>query len=69
MGTGKKPTNARNFIIKPEGVDEFFQDRGGQRHRGTMVAFDKDGNEVARGATYADFMANLRALEERTGCE
>jgi hypothetical protein len=65
MRNGRKPKNVRNLTIRPAWMDEFFQDSDGQRHRGMMVAFDKEGNEVARGTTYAEFMVNLHNSEQR----
>ena len=61
--TEKKTANVQNLVIRPVDVDEFFKDSNGQQHRGIMVAFDPEGNEVARGTTYAEFMADLRKAE------
>ena len=66
MGTGRKPTNVQNLIIRPVWGKESFPDSSRQRHRGVMVAVDQEGNELARGTTYAEFMANLRSREEAT---
>lgn len=66
MKTGKKLKNVEVLTIKPEHADEFFRDHDGEWQRGNMVAFDREGNEVARGSNYADFLAKLRGSEKLT---
>jgi hypothetical protein len=60
MRNGKKPTKMPNLVIKPAWEDGLLQGPDGQRHCGVMVAVDDEGNEVARGTTYAEFMASLK---------
>jgi len=62
MSVEDSPENTfPQIIIRPDRLDEFFSDRLGRRHRGVMAAYDRKGNIVASGVTYAEFMNNLKS--------
>ncbi|MCA9435170.1 MAG: hypothetical protein KC978_05260 [Candidatus Omnitrophica bacterium] len=61
-----KPTDRPNqdranlLSIRAGNLSDVFADEDGKLVRGIMIAYNERGQEVARGATYQEFMESLR---------
>lgn len=51
--------------IRAGNLGEVFVGEDGKLVRGVMIAYDQHGREVARGATYREFMDSLRENKKK----
>ena len=54
------PEDKDQISIRVGNLNDVFIGNDGKLVRGVMIAYDHRGREVARGATYQEFMESLR---------
>lgn len=62
MGPATSPvlSNTEKLSIRAGNLNDVFIGEDGKLVRGVMIAYNQRGQEVARGATYREFMESLR---------
>ncbi len=56
--------NHEKISIRAGNLNDVFVSEDGKLVRGVMIAYDHRGHEVARGATYREFMESLHQNED-----
>lgn len=58
--TSQRSENQERISIRAGNLNDVFIGEDGKLVRGVMIAYNQRGQEVARGATYREFMESLQ---------